>query len=764
MKQSTYTVAVRTLCEFTAKCGDLDLRFSPSPSAQEGISGHAQVSARRSAAYQREIKLMGEFAELRVKGRADGYDPEQRVLEEIKTYRGGLRNMPQNHQQLHWAQAKVYGHLFCTQEKLSELQIALVYFDVDLGTETSLLEQFQASELADYFNQLCTKFLSWARAEMQHRDARDAGIRALAFPHENFRTGQRELAEAVYKANQRACALLAQAPTGIGKTIASIFPSLKAAEKQGVDKIFFLAAKTSGRQLALDALSNLQKSTSLTRFRVLELVAKAKSCEYPDKACHGDSCPLAKGFYDRLPNARGAALEQPILDKDTLRKVALTHQVCPYYLSLDLARWCDVIVGDYNYYFDLNALLFGLAQQHDWKISLMVDEAHNMVARCRAMYSCELDFHLLQQSIKNAPATLKKPLKRLCRVWKKLEPETNNKARSEYIAHTTIPAGLSHAVAELLEAFGAELNKQEEHTPNNAQTELQRFFFEVNHFKQLLDSFAEHAVIELQRSSKQSTLGIRNMVPAPYLKPRWKASHSSILFSATLSPWHYYADCLGLPDNTAWVDVDAPFHAAQLRVKVMRNISTRYADRANSLPSIAALMAQQFNKKAGNYLAFFSSFDYLDQAFNLLQKQHPHITVWQQTPAMNEADRHAFLNHFTNDSQGIGFAVLGGAFAEGIDLPGNRLIGAFIATLGLPQMNPSNEQLKQTMQGLFGAGYDYTYLYPGLQKVVQAAGRVIRTPEDRGVIYLMDDRYAQADVQKLLPRWWKTEMSGNQTN
>lgn len=764
MKQPTYSVAVRTLCEFTAKCGDLDLRFSPSPSAQEGISGHTQVSTRRSAAYQREIKLTGEFAELRVKGRADGYDPERQLLEEIKTYRGDLRNMPQNHRQLHWAQAKVYGHLFCEQANVTELQIALVYFDVDLGTETSVPQQFQATELAAYFNQLCTEFLRWARAEMQHRNARDAGIRALAFPHENFRTGQRELAEAVYKANQRACALLAQAPTGIGKTIASIFPSLKSAEKQGVDKIFFLAAKTSGRQLALDALINLGENAPVGNLRVLELVAKNKSCEYPDKACHGDSCPLAKGFYDRLPTARGAALEQPILDKDNLRKVALAHQVCPYYLSLDLARWCDVIVGDYNYYFDLSALLFGLTQQHDWKISLLVDEAHNMVARCRAMYSCELDFHLLQQSIKNAAATLKKPLNRLRRVWKKLEPETNNGVGSAYIAHTAIPVGLSNAVTELLDAFSAEINSQEELTPNNAQTELQRLFFEVNHFKQLLDNFAEHSVIEIERSSQRSTLGIRNIVPGPHLKSRWKASRSSILFSATLSPWHYYADCLGLPDNTAWVDVDAPFHAEQLQVKVIRNISTRYADRANSLPGMTALIAQQFNEKAGNYLAFFSSFDYLDQALNLLQKQHPDITVWQQTRAMDEMDRQAFLNNFTLNSQGIGFAVLGGAFAEGIDLPGARLIGAFIATLGFPQMNPSNEQLKQTMQGLFGAGYDYTYLYPGMQKVVQAAGRVIRTPEDRGVIYLMDDRYTQADVKKLLPRWWKIEMLKTEVN
>jgi DNA excision repair protein ERCC-2 len=248
---------------------------------------------------------------------------------------------------------------------------------------------------------------------------------------------------------------------------------------------------------------------------------------------------------------------------------------------------------------------------------------------------------------------------------------------------------------------------------------------------------------------------IRNLVPAPFLAPRLQGAHTSTLFSATLQPAHYYADLLGLPADHLSLDVDSPFTARQLQVHVARHISTRWQHRQDSLAPIVALMAAQLAARPGNYLAFFSSYAYLEQAAALFAARHPEWPCWMQSRQMREADQRAFLDRFTEDSQGIGFAVLGGAFSEGVDLPGRRLIGAFLSTLGLPQINPVNEQFRARMQGLFGDGYAYTYLFPGLQKVVQAAGRVIRTTEDRGVVHLIDDRYASAEVQRLLPRWWQ---------
>lgn len=747
----TYQVAVRALCEFTAKVGDLDLRFTPSPSAQEGIAGHRRVTAGRGADYQSEVAVSGQYRELRVRGRADGYDPGLGRLEEIKTYRGDLARQPANHRQLHWAQARVYAWLLCDQLQRSELRLALIYLDVDSDRQTLFEETWSAADLRAGFERQCEIFLRFARRELERLAERDQALRALRFPYGDFRAGQRELAETVYKAVSTGRCLLAQATTGIGKTLATLFPLLKAMVPQQLDKIFFLTAKTPGRQLALDALQQLARSQPGLPLRSLELVARDKACEYPDKACHGDACPLARGFYDRLPAARDVALQRNLLDRQAVREVALAHQVCPYYLSQELARWVDVVVGDYNYYFDLGALLHGLAQANQWNLALLVDEAHNLVDRARQMYSASLDPWRLKALRKAPPARLKTALQRLDREWKAL----HKGQLAAYQAYARLPDKLLLALLRCVALIGEELNEQ----PLNLDRPLLDFYFEALQFTRIAELFDEHYLFDISQNEaagrqRLATLCLRNVVPATLLAPRLKAPRSSVLFSATLSPRRYYSDLLGMPGDCAWVDVQSPFSATQLEVRIAQDISTRYAHRQASLTPIVELMARQFKQAPGNYLAFFSSFEYLQQVGEVMAQRYPHIPLWLQQRQMDEAARRAFLARFAEHGQGIGFAVLGGAFGEGVDLPGKRLIGAFVATLGLPQLNPVNEQIKQRMAASFGAGYDYAYLYPGLQKVVQAAGRVIRGVEDRGVVVLIDDRFAQAKVQQLFPRWW----------
>ena len=745
----SYVVAVRALCEFMAKRGDLDLRFTPSPTAQEGIAGHAVVTARRGDGYQSEVTLAGDFGALHVRGRADGYDPAQNLLEEIKTYRGQLSSMPDNHRHLHWAQLRVYGHLLCAARGLDSVNLALVYYEIGSGLETALRETRSAEELKTMFEEACGRFTAWAEQELRHREARDAALTGLRFPHADFRPGQRQLAETVFKANATGRCLLAQAPTGIGKTIGSLFPVLKAAPAQRIDKIFFLAAKTPGRQLALDAAQAIRTHAPELPLRVLELAARDKACEHPDKACHGESCPLAKGFYDRLPAARQAALGVPVLDRAALRELGLAHDVCPYYLGSEMARWTDVAIGDYNYYFDGSAMLYALAQANGWRASVLVDEAHNMVSRARSMYSCELDRAALRAARAAAPPLVKKALTKLARVW----GEVDEAAPAPYQVLDTPGDKLLNALTQATSTINDYVAEQ----PGPLDPALQRFHFDALHFTRLAESFGAHSLFDLTRQGKDSLMCIRNVVPAPFLKPRFEGAHSVTLFSATLSPWHYFADLLGLPGNTGWIDVESPFTAGQLAVHVTGSISTRYQHRTASLAPIARLMGAQYARKPGNYLAFFSSFDYLEQAAAQFEQQYPHVPAWRQERRMSEGERAAFLARFQPEGCGIGFAVLGGSFGEGIDLPGARLIGAFVATLGLPQLNPVNEQLRTRMQAMFGAGYDYTYLYPGLQKVVQAAGRVIRTEADQGVVYLIDDRFDQGAVRELLPSWWQVE-------
>lgn len=753
-----YPVAVRTLCEFTAREGDLDLRFTPSPTALQGIEGHHLVSSRRGAAYETEIALEACWGPLRVRGRADGFDPALARLEEIKTHRGDLARQPAHHRALHWAQLKVYGWLMCQARGFDRLRLALVYFDVGSQRETLIEEEHPAESLRAYFESLCERFAAWARREAVHRQARDAALAAMAFPHGEFRPGQRRLAEAVYRASRLGRDLLAQAPTGIGKTVGTLFPALKACAGERLDKVFFLAAKSPGRQLALDALQRLA-SAGARPLRVLELTAREKSCEHPDKACHPESCPLARGFYDRLPAARDAALAAPVQDRLALRQAALSHEVCPYWMGQELVRWADVVVGDYNYFFDSSAVLHALTLEQDWRCTVLVDEAHNLVERGRQMYSGEIDETDLAALRRTAPPALKRPLARLAVAWRDaaaIGAPTEASPRILHEVHDEIPepwlAALQHAAA----AVGQYLAD----STDPPGVDLQQFYFDALAFCRLAESFGSHSVFEVHRRRARSgtlrvAFGIRNLWPAPHLAPRFEAARSTVLFSATLSPTRFYRDTLGLPADAGELDVESPFDAGQLAVRLTQGISTRWADRERSVKPIASLIARQWQARPGNYLAFFSSYEFQQQVSAELAASHPHVPTWHQAAGMSEAERLAFIERFVPGGQGVGFAVLGGSFGEGIDLPGDRLVGAFIATLGLPQVNPINELMRGRLQQAFGAGFDYAYLYPGLRRVVQAAGRVIRTEQDRGVVWLIDDRYSQARVRALLPRWWK---------
>lgn len=777
-----FTVAVRTLCEFTAKRGDLDLRFTPSPTAQEGMAGHQLVASRRPKGYRTELKLKGRHGPLAVRGRADGFDPAAGRLEEIKTHKVPQSRLPDNHMVLHWAQLKVYGALLCASQGRSEIELALVYLDVNTGKETVLAERWHAHDLQAFWQQQAEAFLSWAMQEADHRERRDDALNRLAFPHTEFRQGQRSLAEAVFKVTRAGRCLLAEAPTGIGKTMATLFAQLRAMPAQKLDKVFFLTAKTSGRGLALGALSTLH-ATSRPPLRSLELVAREKSCEHPDKACHGASCPVANGFYDRLPAARQSAVDRSMhgpLEAGVLRQVALAHQICPYYLGQEMARWVDVVVGDYNHFFDLHAMLFALTQAQDWRVALLVDEAHNLVERARKMYSAELRQHSLvtaRAAVRTSgPAALKRKLGSLQSTWRKL----NQTVSTPYHPLPGLPddwlAALQGAVAAMGEFFsetegalGRAGETGEGHVPNLAgqvdpiAPALRAFYLEALHASKVAELFDYHGLCDLAAPDAPlhtprglSTLNLRNVVPAPHLAPRWAAVHSATLFSATLQPLDHTRLMLGLPENTAMLTVASPFCAEQLRVEVAHRVSTRYAHRADSLSAVVEIMARQFHAQPGNYLGFFSSHAYLQQVAAAFQTMHPDVPVWIQQRGMSEAAQRDFLETFTEDGQGIGFAVLGGSFGEGIDLPGRRLIGAFIATMGLPQVNPVNERMRKRLDelGSFGSGYNAVYLFPGLQKVVQAAGRVIRTTTDKGVLHLMDERYGRAEVRDLLPDWW----------
>ncbi|WP_338061238.1 ATP-dependent DNA helicase [Kushneria phosphatilytica] len=636
-----YRVAVRALCAFTARGGDLDLRFTPSPTAQEGIAGHGVVAARRGESYEREITLEGQFESLLVRGRADGFDAEANRLEEVKTYRGDLEHQPENHRRLHWAQAKVYGALMCQTRGLPHIELALVYFDVTSQRETVISETFEAATLAAFLSEQCRAFHAWAAQELAHRQARETWLAQLAFPHDTFRHGQRALAESVYKAVSTGRALMAQAPTGIGKTLGTLFPMLKAMPGQQLDRLCFLTSRTTGRQLALDALTTLGASVPATPLRTLELIARDKACENPHLACHGESCPLASGFYDRLPAARQAAVEAGFLDHTTLRRVALAHEVCPYYLGQEMARWSDMLIGDVNYWFDASAMLYALSVEQQWQVGLMVDEAHNLVERGRGMYSAEMDQTRFLTMRRQAPPMLKKPLDRVARRWRELNAEVfDDHHDSDYQVLETPPGRLMDALARAVSAINDHMVEQ----PVGLDSALLEFYFDALAMARVYELFDEHFLCDLTRIPGRtgrvaSRLCLRNVVPGPLLAPRFAATRSSVLFSATLSPAHYYRDLLGLPGETPWLEMASPFASDQLELHIDAHISTRYRDRAASLVPIAELVAAQYRQRPGNYLAFFSSFDYLEQVVATLRDRAPELPLHVQSRRMSEEGR-----------------------------------------------------------------------------------------------------------------------------
>ncbi len=740
-------VGVRSLCAFAARAGDLDHRFTPAPSALAGIEGHATVTARRAAGYQRERPLAAACAGLWLQGRADGYDPVARRVEEIKTHRGDPALIPDNQRALHRAQARVYGWLLCEAEALDTIEVALVHFDIDSGRETVQVQTCTRAELAEHTRTLCERHRAWALQEQAHRHARNTALAQLPFPFTDYRRGQRELTEAVFRAQRAGRHLLAQAPTGIGKTAATLFGALRAMPVAASDQLLVLTPKGTTRAVALDGLRRIHAQP----LRVLERVAREKACEHPDKACHGESCPLARGFYDRLGAAREAAVQQAFLDREALRGVALAHGICPYYLAQEMQRWSDVVVGDVNHWFDLNAQAWAMAQAEGWRVQLLLDEAHNLTERARAMYSAELDPLRFAAQRAQAPRALAATMNAVHRAWGAL-------AR-DWSGGTVLTDDLPDAFVNALRRHVSALTDFMAQHPQ-ASVALQPWLFDALHFLRVAERFGAHSVFErsagtpARRGRPRPRLALRCLLPAEPLQPRWGGAHAATLFSATLTPMAHTQRLLGLDDRTAQIEVPSPFDAAQLRVRIARDLSTRWADRTRTLPQLVDELQAHVRAAPGNHLAFFSSFEYLEQAMAAFQAAAPDVPVWAQSRAMDEAAREGFLARFVPGGRGLGFAVLGGVFAEGIDLPGDRLVGVAVATLGLPPPEPLTEALRERLERTGAGGWADTYLVPGLHKVVQAAGRLIRTPDDRGALLLLDRRFADAEVRALLPAWW----------
>ncbi|WP_221798835.1 ATP-dependent DNA helicase [Oceanobacter mangrovi] len=803
-------VSVRHLCEFAARSGSLDFRYTPAPTALEGMQGHQWLQSQYTG-YSAEFPLSGEFAGVSLRGRSDlcklaenvtssqpeNHDPASIAastttvseLIEIKTFRGRLERINPGQRDLHWAQLQVYGAMLCQQYGLKQVLLTLVYLNVDNKSQHPDSQLFTPAELFEEAQQICQRWYQWQQQEQAHRQQRNDFLQQLRFLDTGFRAGQKDLSETVYKATCLQARLLLEAPTGLGKTLGVIFPTLKAMPRQQIDRLFFLTARTTGRQLALDSLAQLLPPTNPAPIRVLELIAREKACEYPDKSCHGESCPLADGFFDRLPDARQQAVERRWLNAGEVKKIAAAHHICPYFLSQELAKWSDLIIGDVNHYFDDSALLHALTVEHQWRVSVLIDEAHNLIDRARGMYSTRLDQQQFDELRKpgRARGGLRPALQEVQKGWQQLEefmfPEpaafahlettlaeqpgdsaTSNDEKDNGIKSRfsdELPDFLTRPISNL----AAMLAKTLVDTPDDPH--LQQALFACLGFSRLAERYAAHSVIEVGReqydsgqlwASQQLSLTIHNLIPADFLRPRFEDAWSVVLFSATLQPSEYYRDLLGLPEDTVDIQVSGPFHKRQLQL-AFPDINTRYAQREASIDKLALTLLQNHQQRQGNHLVFFSSFSYLHAVARAIGQLDARLKILKQQSDMSERQRQGFIRKFRHQRGLLAFAVLGGVFSEGIDLPGDELIAVSVVTLGLPPADRLHKILEQRIKQRFGEqhGWNYTWLYPGMRKVVQAAGRLIRTPEDFGWIDLIDPRFSRPEVRALLPKWWFEE-------
>lgn len=748
-------VSVRALVAFAAKTGSLDHRFTPSPSALEGIEGHKKVAQKRSAHYQTEISFQREVDGLLIRGRADGFCPDVQCLEEIKTFYGDYSTIPENHRALHWAQLCMYGWFYCLEHDVKDVRLAVVYFNLSEEKEYRDEQVRNVESLELYCRSLIQRYLLWYKGVAARQVVLAEWLEQCAFPFPELYPSQRQMAEAVYKSVLTGRVLMAEAPTGTGKTLASLFPTLKAMKRKGLDQIYFLTAKSTGKQLALETLSALTTGEHIP-LRVIELTAQEKACLEPESLCSGDSCPYAKDFYAKLEQARVAAYQINILDRAALDKLAKEYGICPFYLSMEMCRWADVVVADVNYYFDGSPALLNLVKEEDKSVFLLIDECHNLIDRGRMMYSASLNRYLISAAKKEAPTAIKKSLERINRQWLALLKSVVV-ISGQLTCIEEIPASFMDALDNFVRCY-------QEYSQLHAEdmvgfVHIRDCFFEILAFQRIFEQMNDDFCIDIELENGVITL--RNLVPAKLLAKRLVEARGASLFSATLNPFHFYHSMLGLPEDAVHLQVQSPFSADQLELLVAHDVSTRYRDRAASISKVANQIKNRVTNFPGNAIAFFSSYSYMQEVEReLLRLLEGHrVEMHSQTKNMTEEERAVFLRRFHSQSNILGLAVLGGAFSEGIDLVGDALKGVFIATLGLPQVNEVNEHMRRFLDEKFQQGYEFTYLYPGIQKVIQAAGRVIRTKSDKGYLYLLDERYASYPIRQLLPSWWDSYRS-----
>ena len=756
-------ISVRNLVEFILREGDIDNRTGGGQdpeNMQMGSRIHRKIQRQMGSDYQAEVPLKTEIVcdgfTLKIEGRADGliHTKEQVMVDEIK---GVLRELDrvQEPAGIHLAQAKCYASMVAEQEGADEIGVQMTYCQMETEEVKRFQYSYQSNELKVWFDEVIRQYEKWAKFQIEWRKARNASIKGIEFPFP-YRKGQRELAVSVYRTILRQKKLFIQAPTGVGKTISTVFPAVKAVGEELGEKIFYLTAKTITRTVAEQAFETLREQN--LKFKVITLTAKEKICFCEDTSCNPDDCPYAKGHFDRVNDAVYELLmQEDVMSREVLEAQARKHKVCPFEMALDVSTWVDGVICDYNYVFDPDARLRRFfAEGGAGGYLFLIDEAHNLVERGRQMYSAELckeDFLAVKKLVKGEAPRFAKRLEACNKILLAMKKECENYKVLDNISHFGI---------HLMNVLSETDRYLEECVDKEVRETVLDFYFQVRSFLNIYDGLDENYVIYTEyQENGRFVLKLFCVNPAANLQKCLDKGNSAVFFSATLLPIQYYKRLLSTEKDNYAVYIDSSFDTKKRLLMNGVDVSTRYTMRSREMyQRYATYIFRVVKAKMGNYLIFFPSYRFMEDVYQeftqLLASDEEEMELVIQQKHMDEEERENFLRAFEmgREKSLIGFGVLGGIFSEGIDLTEDRLIGALIIGTGLPQVCREREIVKEYFDKKGMDGFAYAYQYPGMNKVLQAAGRVIRTEDDRGVILLLDERFQREKGKEIFPKEW----------
>lgn len=777
MENELVKISVRTLVEFIFREGDITsggLRSGNTEAMALGNKIHRKIQKRMGIGYEAEVPLSACVTlqsketntpfSLKIEGRADGIfrDGSEIMVDEIKGVFLDIHQLKEP-VAVHKAQAMCYAYMICENENPAFISVQVTYCHLESEEERRFKETYTALEIRQWFEDLITRYEPWAVYEYDWKRRRNASIKNLQFPFE-YREGQRDLAAYVYKTIEHHKKIFIQAPTGVGKTISTVFPSVKAIGEGLAERIFYLTAKTITRTVAQECFELL--SGQNLSFKHLTITAKEKLCFLDGKPdCNPEACPYARGHYDRVNDSVYDMLtHETNMNRDTILSYAEKHQVCPFEMCLDAALFADSVICDYNYAFDPNVYLrrFFSEGNKDSYIFL-IDEAHNLVERAREMYSATLvkeDF-LKVKRVLNAESRQSYPpeVKYIFKIFIASLDKCNKTMLEwkhdcdEYELLTDISSFIFQLmrVINSFELFTKEVRDLPE------QDTILNLFFDIRHFLNMNDTADDkYRIVTDYDSERNFRVKLQCMDPSARLEDAFAYARGTAFFSATLLPVRYYKEQLSTSEDDYAVYAKSSFQSSQRKIIIARDVTSKYTRRSEKeYRKIAAYIEEFVAARKGNYMVFFPSYAFLEHVYE--QIHVPEETeILLQNASMREAEKEEFLAAFdaANAHTLVGFCVMGGMFGEGIDLKEDRLIGTAIVGTGLPQVCHERELFKSYYDAIKGNGFDYAYLYPGINKVFQAGGRVIRTQNDRGVILLLDERFTGRSYLELFPREW----------